>query len=50
MKRAMGIAWEKWQQTAAEMKEQQSSMGGALRRMLNRKLSMAWEVEQSAAC
>ena len=36
-------AWEKWQYEAAEAKRQQYMMAGAARRMLHRKLSMAFE-------
>merc|ERR1712166_1444001 len=38
-----GMAWEKWQFTAAEMARQQFMMQGVLNRMLKRAMSFAWE-------
>ena len=35
--------WNQWRTWAAEMRRQQCMMAGAVRRMLNRKLSMAFE-------
>ena len=49
LKRAMAGAWEKWQQTYADLKFANRAGGGAIRRMLNRKLSMAFEKLQSTA-
>ena len=42
-------AWEKWQQVYADLKFANRMGGGAIRRMLNRKLSMAWEKWQFTA-
>ena len=41
--RHLSMAWEKWQEWYAEMKDQQRLMGGALNRMRNFHLSKAWE-------
>ena len=49
LKRAMAGAWEKWQQTYADLKFANRAGGGAIRRMLNRKLSMAFEKWQFTA-
>merc|ERR1712086_679652 len=49
IKRKMSAAWEKWQQTYADLKFETRALGGAIRRMLNRKLSMAWEKWQFTA-
>ena len=43
MNRKLSMAWERWQQWYAELKDQQFRLAGALRRMMNRQLSMAWE-------
>ena len=41
--RAMGRAMGRWRDVAGEMKAQRQAMSGAVRRMLQRQLSMAWE-------
>ena len=43
MNRQLSMAWEKWQEWYAEIKDQQRLMGGALTRFMQRQLSMAWE-------
>ena len=43
MHRQLSMAWERWQEWYADLKDQQFKVAGALRRMLHRKLSMAWE-------
>ena len=43
LNRAMGDAWGKWQQVYADEKFANRAGGGAIKRMLNRKLSMAFE-------
>ena len=40
--RALSMAWEKWQQTAAEMKEQAMLLRRGLMRMINAKLTAAF--------
>ena len=43
MNSKMFTAWEQWRTWAAEMRRLQKMMGGAVRRMILRKLSQAWE-------
>eukprot|EP00658_Telonema_sp_P-2_P063382 TRINITY_DN520_c0_g1_i3.p1 TRINITY_DN520_c0_g1~~TRINITY_DN520_c0_g1_i3.p1 ORF type:complete len:119 (-),score=25.93 TRINITY_DN520_c0_g1_i3:157-513(-) len=49
LKRKMSMAWERWQEVYQDLKFANRMGGGAIRRMLNRKLSMkrkmsmAWE-------
>merc|ERR1711934_1347992 len=45
----MAAAMATWRQQAADAKRQARTCGGAIRRMLNRKLSMAWEKWQYEA-
>jgi len=43
------MAFEKWQVTAAQMAKEQFQLGGAMKRMLNRHLSMAFVKWQATA-
>jgi hypothetical protein len=37
------MAWEKWQDVYEELKIPQRIVGGEIRRLLNRKMYVAWE-------
>merc|ERR1719199_111710 len=45
----MAAAMASWREQAADAKRQAHLAGGAIRRMMNRKLSMAWEQWQQTA-
>eukprot|EP00658_Telonema_sp_P-2_P063369 TRINITY_DN520_c0_g1_i12.p1 TRINITY_DN520_c0_g1~~TRINITY_DN520_c0_g1_i12.p1 ORF type:complete len:171 (-),score=28.51 TRINITY_DN520_c0_g1_i12:52-564(-) len=47
LNRKLSMAWEQWQQVAAEMAYQQKLLQGAVNRMLKRQMSMAWEKWQA---
>merc|ERR1712178_198620 len=43
----LAAAMQTWRDVAAELKNQERLMGGAIRRMIMRKLSQAWETWQA---
>ena len=48
LKRAVARAWEMWQQTYVDLKFAKRPGGGAIKRMVERKLSMAFKWQCTA--